>query len=54
MMFPFGNMTAYFKLPDWFDDWDNIPEEKEDDPPDVKALKVNISVHTQRTFSFSK
>lgn len=43
MMFPFGNMTAYFKLPDWFDDWDNIPEEKEDDPPDVKALKRFLS-----------
>ena len=39
LMMPFGNMTAYFKLPDWFDDWSNIPEEKEDDPEDVKALK---------------
>ena len=26
-------------MPDWFDDWDNIPEEREDDPPDVKAFK---------------
>lgn len=40
MMLPFGNLTVYFKLPDWFDDWDTVPEEKEDDPPDVKALKV--------------
>ena len=31
---------AYFKLPDWFDDWDNIPNEKDDDPHDVKAVKV--------------
>mmetsp|Transcript_20625 Transcript_20625/g.44801 ORF Transcript_20625/g.44801 Transcript_20625/m.44801 type:complete len:644 (+) Transcript_20625:229-2160(+) len=39
MMMPFGNMTAYFKLPDWVDDFDNIPEEKDDDPSEVKALK---------------
>ena len=26
-------------MPDWFDDWDNIPDEKEDDPQDVKAFK---------------
>ncbi|KAL7541820.1 hypothetical protein ACHAXR_012554 [Thalassiosira sp. AJA248-18] len=39
LMMPFGNMTAYFKLPDWMDDWNNIPEEKGDDPPDIKALK---------------
>lgn len=26
-------------MPDWFDDWDNIPEETEDDPPDIKAFK---------------
>jgi hypothetical protein len=28
------------KLPSWFDDWNNIPEEKDDDDPEVKALKV--------------
>ena len=39
MMMPRGNLTSYLQLPDWFDDWDNIPEEKEDDPPDVKAFK---------------
>ena len=35
-------LKAYFKLPDWVEDWENIPEEKHDDPPDVKALKVNL------------
>jgi hypothetical protein len=35
LMLPFGNITAYFALPDWVD----CPEEKVDDPADVKALK---------------
>ncbi|KAL7498394.1 hypothetical protein ACHAWT_006228 [Skeletonema menzelii] len=39
MMMPRGNLAAYLQMPDWFDDWDNIPEEKDDDPPDVKAFK---------------
>ena len=39
MMMPRGNLASYLQLPDWFDDWDNIPEETEDDPPDVKAFK---------------
>ena len=26
-------------MPDWFDDWDNIPEETKDDLPDIRALK---------------
>jgi len=39
LMLPHGNLTSYLQMPDWFDDWDNIPEEMEDDPPDVKALK---------------
>jgi len=39
LMLPFGNMTAYFQLPEWVEDWNNIPEEKDDDPPDIKALK---------------
>jgi len=34
-------MKAYFALPDWVDDLNNIPEEKDDDPPGVKALKVS-------------
>ena len=38
-MLPQGNLTSYLQLPDWFDDWDNIPDEKEDDPPDIKAFK---------------
>lgn len=36
------SLKAYFALPDWFDDWDNIPAEKHDDPPDIKAFKVCI------------
>jgi hypothetical protein len=28
------------KLPKWFDDWNKIHEEKEDDAPDLKAMKV--------------
>ena len=39
LMLPSGNLVTYLQLPDWFDDWDNIPEETEDDPPDVKAFK---------------
>ena len=38
-MLPSGNLVTYLQLPDWFDDWDNIPKETEDDPPDVKAFK---------------
>ena len=34
-------MKAYFTLPDWVGDLNNIPEEKDDDPPGVKALKVS-------------
>ena len=34
-------VKAYFKLPDWVDNWNDIPEEKDDDPPEVKALKVS-------------
>jgi hypothetical protein len=30
----------YMKLPRWFGDWSNIPEEKDEDSPDVKAMKV--------------
>eukprot|EP00956_Cyclotella_meneghiniana_P004494 scaffold5541_cov43-Cyclotella_meneghiniana.AAC.7 len=44
LMLPFGNMTVYLKLPKWFDDWDNIPEEKDDDTSDIKAFKVCSSV----------
>jgi len=39
LMLPSGNLVTYLQMPDWFDDWDNIPEEREDDPPDVKAFK---------------
>jgi len=39
MMLPTGNLVSYLQMPDWFDDWDNIPEETEDDPPDIKAFK---------------
>ena len=35
-----NSAKAYFALPDWVDDWDNIPVEKTEDPPDVKAFKV--------------
>ena len=43
-MLPFGNLTVYFSFPEWFDDWKGSwREEKEDDPPDVKALKVRCS-----------
>ena len=38
-MLPNGNLVCYLQMPDLFEDWDNIPEEREDDPPDVKALK---------------
>lgn len=41
-MMPFGNITAYFTLPDWVainGGFNNIPIEKDYDPPDVKALK---------------
>jgi len=41
MLLPFGNITVYFRLPEWFDDWNNIPEENDDDSPDVKAMKVS-------------
>jgi hypothetical protein len=34
-------VKAYFALPDWVDDLNNIPEEKDDDPPCVKAFKVS-------------
>ena len=40
MMMPFGNMCAYFKLPDWVN-FGSDHEEKDHDPPDVKALKVS-------------
>ncbi len=33
-------LQAYFQLPDWFDDWNNIPAERIDDPPDIRAFKV--------------
>lgn len=39
MMLPFGNLITYLKLPDWIQDWDNIPEENDDDADDVKAFK---------------
>lgn len=39
LMLPFGNITAYFALPDWVESLSNIPEEEVDDPADVKALK---------------
>lgn len=39
MMLPFGNMTAYFQLPDWVDDLNNIPKETDEDASEVKALK---------------
>ena len=41
MMMPFGNMCAYFKLPDWVTNFGSDLEEKDHDPPDVKALKVS-------------
>lgn len=39
LMTPFGNICAYFKLPDWVDNVTNVPAEKNEDPPDVVALK---------------
>ena len=34
-------LQAYFKMPDWIPkDLSEMPKETEDDPPDVKALKV--------------
>merc|ERR1719393_647724 len=39
LMMPFGNMTVYFKMPKWVEDWSNLPDEAEDDPPDIRALK---------------
>ena len=39
MMLPQGNLVSYLQMPEWFDDWDNIPEETADDPPDMKAFK---------------
>ena len=43
MMMPFGNMCAYFKLPDWVTNFGSDLEEKDHDPPDVKALKVSTA-----------
>ncbi|KAL3796014.1 hypothetical protein HJC23_013071 [Cyclotella cryptica] len=43
IMLPFGNMTVYLKLPSWFDDWNNIPEETDNDEPEVLALKRFLS-----------
>jgi hypothetical protein len=37
-------LKAYFTLPDWGDDLNIIPEEKDDDQPDVKALEVSQPV----------
>jgi hypothetical protein len=31
-------VLKYLKLPRWFDDWNNIPAENDDDEPEVKAL----------------
>jgi hypothetical protein len=38
-MTQWANISIYFELPEWLKDWDNIVED-EDDPDDVKALKV--------------
>lgn len=35
-----GNILVYLKLPDWVTDWSTCLVEKEDDAPDVVALKV--------------
>lgn len=37
-------LKAYFTLPDWGDDLNIIPEEKDDDQPDAKALEVSQAV----------
>lgn len=39
LMTQWANISIYFELPEWLKDWDNIVED-EDDPDDVKALKV--------------
>lgn len=36
---PQGNPGSQIQMPDCFDDWDNIPGEAADDPPDIKAFK---------------
>lgn len=41
MMSQYANILIYFEMPSWLKDWDNIVEE-EDDPDDVKALKVRL------------
>ncbi len=41
MMTQYANILIYFEMPSWVKDWDNIVEE-EDDPDDVKALKVRL------------
>lgn len=34
-----ANILIYFQMPEWVRDWDNLLEH-DDDPDDVKALKV--------------
>lgn len=38
-MVQWGNIVLYFEMPEWVRDWDSIME-KDNDPDDVKALKV--------------
>lgn len=34
-----ANVLIYFQLPDWFEDFDDSLEEKEDDTPSDRAIK---------------
>jgi hypothetical protein len=40
MMTQWGNLLIYMKMPDWVEDLGPSIVESEDDPDDVKALKV--------------
>ena len=38
-MLPLCNLVVYFEMPEWVKRFDDIPDETENDPPDMKALK---------------
>ena len=42
-MTQWGNLLIYFEMPEWFENFGDSIVESEDDPDDVKALKVGRS-----------
>jgi hypothetical protein len=43
VMTQWANILIYFQMPEWVNGWDNIFED-DDDPDEVKALKVSHSM----------